>query len=85
MCGQKHKALQSAVTHHVVGDKMDKHSRTEKILVIPIPENVPLTMKSELIAVKYLIHVTLDIPHAIDAHVNVPIVVTTQSALKSRD
>lgn len=51
--------------------------------MIPIPKDIPLTIKSELISVKYLIHVTLDIPHATDVHVNLPIAVTTQSVLES--
>ena len=83
--GELHKADTIAVTDSVVGKKVDKHSNGSEILNIAIPEDIPLSIKSELIAVKYSIHVTLDIPHAFDIHVNLPLIVTTLAALDSSD
>ena len=81
--GERHTASQFAVTDEVVGQKVDKHSNEREVLAIPIPQDTPLTIKTELIVVKYFIHVTLDIPHAFDLHVNLPILVATQSALNN--
>lgn len=79
--GERHKASQTAITEAIVGQKVDKHSNGKEVLAITIPHDIPLTIKTELISIKYHIHVTLDIPHAFDIHANVPIVVTTRQAL----
>ena len=79
--GERHKAYQKAIAEPVMGQKVDKHSNGNEVLAIAIPEDIPLSIKSELIAVKYSIHVTLDIPHSCDLHVNLPIIVSTRSAV----
>ena len=79
--GERHTGSQQAITEHIVGKKIDKHSRASEILAIPVPNDIPLSIKTDLISVKYFLHVTLDIPHAIDLHVNLPILITTKSAL----
>ena len=76
-----HKAYQVPITEPVVGESVAKEDRSLQTLPIPIPNDTPLSIKTELIVVKYFIHVTLDIPHAFDLHVNLPILVATQSAL----
>ena len=81
MCGQRHRASNVALTSPVVG----KHSNNEQIIGIPIPKDVSLSIKSDLISIKYFIHVTLDIPHAFDIHANLPFVVTNRSALHRGD
>ena len=55
---------------------------TENIdsISILISEDIPLSIKCPIITVKYFIHVTLDIPHSIDLHLNLPIVVTNNYA-----
>ena len=81
--GERHKAYMNAITEPVVGQKVHKHSKGNEVLAIAIPKDIPLTIKSELIAVKYSIDVTLDIPHAFDIHMNLPIILSTQSAINS--
>jgi hypothetical protein len=50
-------------------------------LMLLLPEQCPLTIKNELMVVKYFVHVTLDIPLELDLHINLPIIVTTRRAL----
>jgi hypothetical protein len=50
-------------------------------LLLAIPEQCPLTIKNELMVVKYYVHVTLDIPMELDLHINLPIIITTRRAL----
>ena len=85
MRGDVQKASQLAISEAVVGEKAEKHKNVGQILAIPIPQDIFLSIKSEIIAVKYFIHVTLDIPHAFDIHLNLPFVVTTESALNSTE
>ena len=84
MCGQRHRALHLAVGEAVVGKKVAEEAKEEQILEIPIPKDASLTIKTDIIAVKYFIHVTLDIPHAFDIHTNLPLVVTTRAALSEQ-
>ena len=84
MCGRQHRAWQMTITEPIFGTTIAKHSDDEQLLSVRIPSHVSLSIKSELISVKYFIHVTLDIPHAFDIHVNLPFVVTTQSAIDSQ-
>ena len=51
-------------------------------LLLTIPEQCPLTIKNELMVVKYFVHVTLDIPMELDLHINIPVIVTTRRALE---
>ena len=85
MCGERHKASQLPLLEAVVGQSVEKQSNSEQVLNVPLPETACLTIKSEVISVKYFLHVTLDIPHAFDVHVNLPFVVTTLSALNNHD
>ena len=80
-----HKAYQVPITEPVVGDSVAKakENTSLQILTIPIPNETPLSIKTELIVVKYLIHVMLDIPHAFDIHANLPMVLTTESVTDS--
>jgi hypothetical protein len=83
MCEERHKARQVALTDDVVGKKVDEKTNFTETLLIKLPEDTPLTIKSAIISVKYFLHVTLDIPHAFDIHVNVPLVVTAKNVLSS--
>ena len=83
MCADRQKASQIAIKDAVVGEKVDANIYDKQILNIQIPEETSLTIKSEIIVVKHFIHVTLNIPHAFDIHVNLPFVVTTESVIKS--
>ena len=82
MCGERHKGQELALTEYVEGKEVAPDSQYTETLFLPIPKNASLTIKSPIISIKYFIHVTLEIPHAIDVHVNVPLVVVTESALK---
>ena len=80
-CGERHKASQVPLSDTVIGDRIDSQSNSEQTLDIVLPEEASLSIKSDAIVVKYFIHVTLDIPHAFDIHVNLPFVVTTYPAI----
>ena len=79
MCGERHKEV--VITESIVGKTVHKKTNITEIIIIPLPEDLPLSTKSGLISVMYFIHVTLDIPHAIDLHVILPIVIANKSAL----
>ena len=88
MCGERHKVVEIPLTDPIVGKKVDKNTNFTETLFIPTPKEMSLTIKSALISVKYCVHVTLDIPHAFDIHVNIPLVITNMafpSAEISRD
>lgn len=65
----------------VYGNEVEPNEVTEDMIEIPVPGRAQLTMKSTIITVKYFVHVTLDIPHNIDLHINLPVVVTNKCAL----
>ena len=79
--GKCHKAIDRVLTEHIIGNKMASNANNKDTIHIPIPKSVSLSIKSDVISVKYVVHVTLDIPHAVDLSINLPIIVTTQSAL----
>jgi len=82
-CGECHKAVDRVLTEHIIGNKMASNANNTDIIHVPIPKSASLSIKTDVISVKYVVHVTLDIPHAVDLHINLPIIVTTQSALDS--
>ena len=81
MCGERHKAIELALTEAVIGKLVAPDTNQTETLYITIPEDVSLTIKSGIINIKYLIHVTLDIPHAFDIHLKLPIIITNELAL----
>ena len=81
---ERHKACQVEKSLPIVGECVTKESNSYQKLTLTIPTDVDLSIITELIVVKYFIHVTLDIPHALDIHVDLPIVVTTVSAPEFR-
>ena len=83
MCGERHKAQEVAITDEVHGKQVLASAQFTETLFLPIPENISLTIKSPIISIKYFVHVTLDIPHALDIHVNVPLVVATKTAIQN--
>ena len=84
MCGERHKAVEIPITNSIIGKKVAKKENFTETIFIPTPKELPLTIKSALISVKYFVHVTLDIPHSFDIHVNVPIVMTNEPVIISR-
>ena len=81
MCGERHKAREVVITEAIVGKTVHNKTNFTETLLIPLPENLSLSIKSGIISVKYFIDVSLYIPHAFDLHVNVPIVIVNRSAL----
>ncbi|CAG2114742.1 unnamed protein product [Medioppia subpectinata] len=81
MCGERHKSLEVALTEPIVGHKVKSETDGAEIISVPIPQEASLSIKSPIISIKYFVHITLDIPHAIDLHINLPIIVTNKSAL----
>ena len=63
-------------------NKHVKDADNEQLLDVMIPLNESLTIKSELITVKYFVRVTLDIPNSFDLHISLPIVVTSDKILE---
>ena len=85
MCGERHKTVESLVTEYVKGERVEYERHDVTIIRLRIPDTLPLSMKTSHISVKYFIHITLDIPHAVDLHLNLPIIITNQLSLKKND
>lgn len=84
MTGERHKTVENSLTEAVEGDEVLSHTLIEDAAIpVAIPVNIPLSIKSELITLKYFVHVTLDIPLATDIHVNLPVIVTSRAALEN--
>jgi len=84
MTGERHKTVENSLTEAVEGDEVVSHSIVEDaVIAIQIPVNIPLSIKSELITLKYFCHVTLDIPLATDIHINLPVIVTSRAAFEN--
>ncbi|CAG2176114.1 unnamed protein product [Oppiella nova] len=81
MCGERHKSLQAAVTGPVMGNKVIQETCDSQSVFVTIPTTASLSIKSFIVSVKYMIHVTLDIPYAHDLHVDLPVVVVNKEAL----
>ena len=79
--GYQLEAREMVITEAIVGKTVHKKTNLTETIFIPLPEDLSLSIKSGIIIIKYFIHVTLDIPLAIDLNVNVPIVVVNKSAL----
>lgn len=83
MSGVRHKTIESILTEEpVVGPEIEPHKEEEALLVVKIPSDEALSIKSSVITVKYFVHVTLGIPHSFDLHVNLPIVVTSRRVIE---
>jgi hypothetical protein len=83
MSGERHKTFETSLTEPVTGSIVNPDSTKQEIITLQIPKDIPLSMKSSIITVKYFIHVTLDIPHTIDLHINLPVVITSKHALSN--
>ena len=81
MSGDKHKTIETLLTDPSIGRPVNAGYKKEDVLQLTIPESAALTMKNQVISVKYFIHVTLDIPYTIDLHLDLPIVITNKYAL----
>ena len=81
MSGERHKAREVVITEAIVGKTVYRNSNFTETLFIPLPEGLCPSIKSDTISIKYFIHVTLEIPLALDLHLNVPIVIVNKFAL----
>ncbi|XP_046913991.1 arrestin domain-containing protein 3 isoform X4 [Dermatophagoides farinae] len=84
MTGERHKTVESSLTEAVEGDEIGAHTLVDDgNLTVAIPVDIPLSIKSEYITLKYFLHLTLDIPLAIDIHINLPLTITTRAAMEN--
>lgn len=84
MTGERHKTVENSLTEAVEGNEIMAHSIVDDgSISLPIPINIPLSIKSEFITLKYFIHLTLDIPFAIDIHINLPVIITSRMAIEN--
>ena len=82
MCHSRHKTIESTMSDEpIVGREIEPHSYMEEMIGVKIPSDESLTIKSTVITVKYYVHVTLDIPHSLDLHVILPVVVTSRKVI----
>ncbi|KAF7493000.1 Arrestin domain-containing protein 3 [Sarcoptes scabiei] len=81
MSGDRHRTLELVLVEPIEGSEVDPTEVIEDTIEMPIPTRAQLTMKSPIITIKYFVHVTLNIPHNIDLHINLPIVITNRAAL----
>lgn len=83
MCGARHKTIETTLNKEpVVGAEVQPHSNVDEVLSIKIPSDESLTIKSQVITVKYFVHITLDIPHSFDLHINLPVVLTSSKVME---
>ena len=81
-CNILHRSVDNALTENVlIGTEVDPQTKGEQIVKVQIPPEIPLTIKSTILSIKYFIHVTLAIVHSFDLHVNVPIILTSKEAI----
>ncbi|CAG2117775.1 unnamed protein product, partial [Medioppia subpectinata] len=53
MTGEKHKTIETTVTEAIVGDTIEAGVVTESVINVPIPDDIPLSLKCPNITVKY--------------------------------
>jgi hypothetical protein len=83
MSGERHKTVENSLTEAVIGTAVEAGANASETIFVLTPEDISLSIKSSIITIKYFIHVTLDIPHSIDLHINLPVVITNKYALDS--
>jgi hypothetical protein len=83
MSGERHKTVENLLTEAVIGTAVEAGANASETIFVLTPEDISLSIKSSIITIKYFIHVTLDIPHSIDLHINLPVVITNKYALDS--
>ena len=81
MCGERHKSLQAAITGPELGHTVGQQTCDTQSVFVAIPTTASLSIRSWIVSVKYMIHVTLDIPYAHDLHVDLPVIVVNKEAL----
>lgn len=82
MCGARHKTIETTLSNDpILGSEIQSHAEAVEVLHVKVPSDESLTIKSSVITVKYFIHVTLDIPHSFDLHINLPVVITSARVL----
>lgn len=83
MCGTRHKTIQNILNDEpVVGQLVESGKESTQILSLKVPKDESLTIKSSVITVKYFLHVTLDIPHSLDLHLNLPIILSSTKVIQ---
>jgi len=84
MCGARHKTVENQLTEEsIVGKEIQPLSEEHQLIALPIPEDEALTIKGRVITVKYYVRIILDIPHAFDLQLNLPIVLTAKGVLEA--
>jgi hypothetical protein len=81
MSGERHKTVENSLTDAVIGTVVEAGATASETIFVSTPRDISLSIKSSIITIKYFIHVTLDIPHSIDLHINLPVVITNECAL----
>lgn len=81
-CNQVHRTLESCLTPepYSTTEAVPPNSSATALIKVPLATNLVVSLSSPLITVKYFVHVSLDLPHAMDLVVNVPFIVTTRRA-----
>jgi hypothetical protein len=72
-----------AISHdnllRVVGNKINRFSKTSEIISLPVPNTLPVVHNScPNIDVQYFISITLEIPRSFDLHCDLPVIITNQ-------
>jgi len=81
-CGARLKTIESVQNESPVsGTEVAPKSKAQEVLSLAIANDESLSIRSDLITVKYFVNVTLDIPAAFNLHINLPIVITAKRVL----
>jgi len=83
--GNSHRSVETSFNDEpIVGAIVEPVSEVEEMIQIKVPDDQSLTITSaESISVEYYIHITLEIPHAFNLHLNLPLVITSKEMLES--
>jgi len=65
----------------IEGNAVEPGLTNVETLQVPIPANIQLSIESPIILVSYVVHITADIPSAMNLHIDLPIVITSESVL----
>lgn len=62
----------------VEGSPVEPGLTSVETIMVPIPANIQLSIECPIIMVSYEVHITADIPSAMNLHLDLPIVITNE-------
>ncbi|CAG2163523.1 unnamed protein product [Oppiella nova] len=79
----KHKKIKETKYVRVEGLPVEPGLTNVETLQVPIPANIHLSTECPIISVAYDLHLTVEIPSALNLHIDLPIIVTKESVMNN--